>query len=123
KAAPDFPAMGSSGPPFRVSGGTFMDIPEELELYYVAPNGWICHFSGGHLHGAEGITLRSGPNGSAIEDMLEAPFEAIYESTAFELGGHYQGLKENMFDFTLAFNVRNTGERPWRVNYSKFRKA
>ncbi|WP_063042108.1 hypothetical protein [Nocardia grenadensis] len=100
-----------------------MDVPEQLEIYYVGSNGQKFHWSGGENEGNEGIKLAAGSLGTAIEDMFEAPFEAIYQSTAFELGGHYQGMRENMFEFTLAFNTRATADRPWRINWSRFRKA
>lgn len=97
--------------------------PEKLEIYYDAPDGKRYHISGGDLEGAEGIRLANQSLGTMFEDLFESPIDTIYQSTAFEVGGRFGGLRENMFEFALAFNVRATADTPWRINNSRFRKS
>lgn len=96
---------------------------ETLEIWYEGHDGSIFHISGGDEGASEGICLGNAEAGTMWEDMYESPFEAIYESTAFEIGGRYGGLRENMFEFILAFRIKSTVDRPWRINDSRFRKA
>lgn len=97
--------------------------PEKLEIYYVGPDSKSYHWSGGDFQGAEGVTLTTQSLGTAFEDVYESPIETIYQSTAFEVGGRYTGLRENMFEFAFAFNVRATADNAWRINDSRFRKS
>lgn len=96
--------------------------PENLEITLVGKDGRR-YVLVGENEGVEGVRLASGSLGTAFEDMYEAPVDTIYQSTAFGLGGQYNGLRENMFEFTLAFHVKNTTDRPWRINDSRFRKS
>lgn len=100
-----------------------MATTEDLEIWYDDMNGHIFHWSGGDMEGAEGVRLAFAGLGTMFEDMYESPVEAIYNSTAFEIGGRYGGLREDMFEFGLAFNVKPTDNLPWRVAESRFRKA
>jgi len=96
-------------------------IIEDLEMWLQQGDKRV-HISGGELEGAEGITLATTAMGTAFEDVFEAPFEAIYNSTAFQKGGTYGGLREGMFEFSFAFHIFDTPDRPWRINWSRFRK-
>ncbi|WP_305781489.1 hypothetical protein [Nocardia nova] len=100
-----------------------MDAPEGTEIILEGVNGAVFHISGGDREGEEGVKLLSNELGTAFEDMYETPVETIYNSTAFEIGGRYGGLREKMFEFSLAFIVRATPQRQWRINDSRFRKA
>lgn len=100
-----------------------MDVPESAIITWEGWNGKVFNIAGGDLEGAEGVGLAMTNQGTAWEDLFESPFETIYNSTAFEIGGRYGGLRENMFEFTLALHIRSTANTPWRVNDSRFRKA
>lgn len=100
-----------------------METPDKLELILEGPNGSIYHISGGELQAAEGVGLGDGEAGTAFEDMFEAPFETIYNSTAYEIGGRYGGTKENMIEFSLVFHLKPVANLPWRIVWSRFRKA
>lgn len=100
-----------------------MATTEDLEMWYDDLNGHIFHWSGGDHEGAEGVTLAYDTLGTVFEDMYESPITAIYNSTAFEIGGRYGGIREDMFEFALAFNVSATDNLPWRVAESRFRKS
>ncbi len=96
---------------------------EDLEMWIDDMNGHIFHISGGDLEGAEGVALAYDDLGTTFEDMYESPITAIYNSTAFEIGGRFGGIREDMFEFALAFNVQSTPNLPWRVAESRFRKC
>jgi len=100
-----------------------LELPEEMEIIYEGWNGRTFHWSGGELAGKEGVSLALPEAGVDFEDMYESPFETIYNSTAFEVGGRYGGVRENMMEFTLAFHIRPTVNTPWRIIESRFRKA
>lgn len=61
--------------------------------------------------------------GTVWEDAYESPITAIYNSTAFEIGGRFGGLREDMLEFYWAFHTKATDNLPWRVVESRFRKA
>lgn len=96
---------------------------EDLEIWYDDLNGHIFHWSGGDQEGREGVTLAYETLGTVFEDMYESPIIAIYNSTAFEIGGRYGGIREDMFEFALAFNIAPTPNLPWRIAESRFRKS
>lgn len=100
-----------------------MELPEELEIIIEGWNGSLFHVAGGELQGAEGVGLGMGDVGTAFEDMYESPFDTIYNSTAFEIGGRFGGVRENMFEFALAFHIRPTNGAHWRMVESRFRKS
>lgn len=100
-----------------------MDAPEDMEIIIEDWTGKVFHVSGGDREGEEGVRLGSGDMGTAFEDMFETQVETIYNSTAFEIGGRYGGLREKMFEFLLVFTIRQTPQRPWRINDSRFRKS
>lgn len=96
---------------------------EDLVITYDGIKGQHFDICGGDNEGLQGVRLATDSHGTAWGDLFEANVETIYNSTAFEIGGRYGGLKEEMFDFTLAFHIKSTNDRPWRINDSRFRKA
>ncbi len=70
-----------------------------------------------------GIVLAPASKGTAFEDMYDAPVSTIYNSTAFQIGATFGGTRDEMYNFTLAFHVKKTGDASWRLNESRFRKA
>lgn len=98
-------------------------ITEELIITYDGPRGEHYDMCGGENEGLQGLRLATESHGTEWSQVFEANIETIYNSTAFEIGGRFGGLREDMFDFTLAFHVKNTSEMPWRIVYSRFRKA
>lgn len=92
-------------------------------MWYDDLNGHIFHISGGDQQGEEGVTLAFEGAGTVFEDIYESPVTAIYNSTAFEIGGRYGGLREDMFEFALAFHIKSTDNLPWRIAESRFRKS
>jgi len=101
-----------------------VSITEELVITYdgYRPNQ---HFDicGGENEGLQGVRLATQSHGTAWEDVFEANIETIYLSTSFEIGGRYGGFREEMFEFTLAFNVKPTRDLSWRIVESRFRKS
>jgi hypothetical protein len=77
----------------------------------------------GEGEGDQGIRLAEVSKGTMWEDLYDPPVETIYNSTAFQIGGDYAGMKEGMLEFQLAFKVRPSRDRIWRFNESRFRKA
>ncbi len=100
-----------------------MATTEDLVIWIDDLNGHIFNISGGDREGNEGIRLAFETSGTMFEDIYESPVTAIYNSTAFEIGGRYGGMREDMFEFALAFNIKPTDNLPWRVAESRFRKA
>lgn len=100
-----------------------MATVEQLEIWLDDMQGHIYHISGGDQEGAEGIRLAFEGAGTVFEDAYESPVTAIYNSTAFEIGGRYGGLREDMFEFAWVFNIKSTDNLPWRVADSRFRKS
>jgi hypothetical protein len=96
---------------------------EDMIITYEGHNGVFYDICGGDNEGLQGIRLATDSHGTAWEDLYEAQIETIYNSTAFEIGGRYGGLREHMLEFTLAFHVKATHDRAWRINDSRFRKA
>lgn len=103
------------------------DFVEKLVITYEGHNGYHVDLCGGDnmgiLCGPQGIALATDSHGTEWDRLFETQVDTIYNSTAFEIGARYGGLKENMFEFTLAFHVHATHDRPWRINDSRFRKA
>lgn len=70
-----------------------------------------------------GIALADEDTGTDFGGMYEPAISVIYNSTAYQIGATYGGMREDKFDFILAFHVKGTPERPWRYCDSDFRKA
>lgn len=102
-----------------------MTEPVPTEDLLITLTGWnnADFVLAGDGEGDKGIKLATADLGTVFEDMYDAPVEALYTSTAFQIGGTYGGIREGMYEFQLAFNVRATPGTPWRINDSRFRKA
>ncbi|WP_282778320.1 MULTISPECIES: phage tail protein [unclassified Nocardia] len=73
--------------------------------------------------GDRGVHLASENDGTEFAGLYDAPVTTIWNSTAFQLGATYGGIREDKYDFTLAFHVTETAANPWRYNDSALRKA
>lgn len=100
--------------------------PEDLRIVYEGWNGQqftITDTGDPDNEGDRGVRLADVPHGTQWDELYDAPVEALYNSTAFQIGGTFQGIREQMYEFQLALNVKATPGTPWRVNDSRFRKA
>lgn len=70
-----------------------------------------------------GVCLADEEEGTDFDGMYDAPFTAIYNSTAFQVGAEYGGMREEKYDFILAVHVLGTKQMPWRYVDSAFRKS
>lgn len=70
-----------------------------------------------------GIALAAEEAGTDFSSMYESPVETIYNATAYQIGADFGGIRENKFDFILAFHAKGTRDMPWRMVDSDFRKA
>jgi hypothetical protein len=96
--------------------------PEYLELWHEGSDGTQTHFCGGQWEGVEGVELAYTPSGTNFQDMFESPFTTIYNSAAFQIGGTYSGLVQDMFQFALLFTIKSTNNMTFRQSWSRFRK-
>ncbi len=72
--------------------------------------------------GAEGVWLAPEDDGTEFGEFYEPPIKVLWQSTTFQIGATYAGVREEMFAFTLAFHVTETLQNIWRWNESRFRK-
>ncbi|MEV6555865.1 phage tail protein [Nocardia sp. NPDC051756] len=70
-----------------------------------------------------GVALADEDAGFDFDGMYDPPVTALYNSTAFEVGATYGGIREEKYDFILAVHVYGTPQKPWRYVDSEFRKA
>ncbi|WP_036529139.1 hypothetical protein [Nocardia sp. CNY236] len=73
--------------------------------------------------GDRGVHLAPESDGTEFDGLYDAPVSTIWNSTAFQLGASYGGMREDKYEFTLAFHVMEAGGNPWRHNDSALRKA
>jgi hypothetical protein len=73
--------------------------------------------------GTRGVWLAEEGDGTDFDGMFDPPVQALYTSTAFQTGATFTGIREDPYDFLLAFHVVGTAEQPWRSNDSDFRLA
>ncbi|MEV0247972.1 phage tail protein [Nocardia sp. NPDC050712] len=71
----------------------------------------------------DGVALADEDDGTDFDAMYDPPITAIYNSTAFEVGATYGGIREEKYDFILAIHIMGTRENPWRYVDSNFRNA
>ncbi|NEW40776.1 phage tail protein [Nocardia cyriacigeorgica] len=69
------------------------------------------------------VCLADEDDGFDFDGMYEAPVEAIYNSTAFQVGATFGGIREDKYDFILALHVKGSRGRPWKHTDSSFRKG
>lgn len=99
---------------------------EKLYIWIEGYNGKIYNIAGPPDDpdwGKQGVRLATEGHGLEWDQFFETQIETIYNSTAFEIGGRYGGLREKMFEFSLAFHIKPTADTPWRIVESRFRKA
>ena len=70
----------------------------------------------------QNVCLADEDSGTDFDGMYEAPFTAIYNSTAFQVGSTFGGIREEHYDFILAVHIFGTKDTPWRYVDSEFRK-
>ncbi|WP_069165466.1 hypothetical protein [Nocardia altamirensis] len=73
--------------------------------------------------GARGVYLAPENDGTEFDLLYDAPVKTIWNSTAFQLGASYGGMREEKYEFTLAFHVIESATAAWRDNDSALRKA
>ncbi|QIS16407.1 phage tail protein [Nocardia arthritidis] len=73
--------------------------------------------------GDRGVYLAPENEGTEFDGLYDAPVKTIWNSTAFQLGASYGGMREEKYQFTLAFHVVGSDENPWRYADSALRKA
>ena len=71
----------------------------------------------------QGVALADEEEGTDFDGMYDPPMTAIYNSTAFEVGATYGGVREEKYDFILAIHIVGTKAMPWRGVDSDFRNA
>ncbi|MFI6368713.1 phage tail protein [Nocardia sp. NPDC050630] len=70
-----------------------------------------------------GVCLADEEEGTDFDGMYDPPVTALYNSTAFQVGAEFGGIREEKYDFILAIHVMGTRQRPWRYVDSDFRKS
>lgn len=70
-----------------------------------------------------GVALADEESGTDFDGMYDAPLTALYNSTAFQIGADFGGIREDKYDFILAFHVMSTDEISWQEIDSQFRLA
>lgn len=70
-----------------------------------------------------GVALADEDSGTDFDGMYDAPLTALYNSTAFQVGADFGGIREDKYDFILAFHVMGTDEISWEQIDSQFRLA
>src|SRR5690606_5303556 len=112
---------GSAGSSAR-AGAQVIEPPDETLIEWEGCDGsWWPLAGPGQWD--EGVCLASEDDGTDFDGMYEPPVTAIYNSTAFEVGAHYGGIREEKYDFILAVHVKGEKDRPWRYVDSDFRRA
>jgi len=100
--------------------------PEHLELWIegtASTGSVITHISGGQFESAEGVGLAYEQAGTKFSTTMEAQFNTIYQSAAFQVGGTYNGTTEEMFEFPLVFNIYGGDNFNYRQAYTRFRNT
>ncbi|MEU9515925.1 hypothetical protein [Micromonospora sp. NPDC048169] len=70
-----------------------------------------------------GLALASEDDGTDFDSMYETPMSAIYNSTAFQIGATFGGVREEKYDFILALHIKGEKGQPWRYTDSDLRKS
>lgn len=99
-----------------------IEPPDETLIEWEGCDGSWWTLAGPNQWG-EGVCLASEDDGTDFDGMYEPPVTAIYNSTAFEVGAHFGGIREEKYDFILAVHVKGEKGRPWRYVDSAFRRA
>ncbi|PEH74577.1 hypothetical protein CRM89_00005 [Nocardia sp. FDAARGOS_372] len=84
-----------------------IELPDETLIELEGCDGqcgrWLALASGAR------VCLADEDEGTDFDGMYESPVTAIYNSTAFEVGAHFGGTREEKFDFILACTSRREG--------------
>ncbi|WP_280378521.1 hypothetical protein [Nocardia wallacei] len=72
---------------------------------------------------SKNVALADEDSGTDFDGMYDPPVTALYNSTAFQAGADFGGIREEKYDFILAVHIVGTKEKPWRLVDSEFRKA
>lgn len=70
-----------------------------------------------------GVALADEDTGTDFDGMYEPPVTTLYNSTAFQIGADFDGIREEKYDFILAIHVIGTADKHWRTIDSEFRKS
>lgn len=73
--------------------------------------------------GTRNVWLAEEGDGTDFDGMYDPPVQALYTSTAFMTGARLTGIREDPYDFILAFHILGTPGVPWREADSDFRLA
>ncbi|WP_433661088.1 phage tail protein [Nocardia sp. CA-128927] len=73
--------------------------------------------------GDRGVVLADEDSGTDFDAMYETATTTIWNATAYQIGADFGGLREEKFDFSLAFHVLGTPQLPWRHADSAFRQG
>ncbi|MBF5002216.1 hypothetical protein IRT45_34425 [Nocardia sp. BSTN01] len=71
----------------------------------------------------QGIALADEESGTDFDGMFDPPVTALYNSTAYEIGATFNGIKEDKYDFALAFEIMSLPNMPWARIDSAFRNS
>ena len=99
-----------------------IDPPDEtlIELEGCDGRWWTLAGPGQWDHG---LALADEDDGTDFDGMYETPMSAIYNSTAFQSGATFGGVREEKYDFILALHIKGEKGRPWRYTDSGLRKS
>ncbi|PSR64002.1 MULTISPECIES: hypothetical protein [Nocardia] len=53
----------------------------------------------------QGVALADEEAGTDFDGMFDVPTTALYNSTAFQIGADFDGIREDKYDFVLAFEI------------------
>ncbi|BAD56384.1 hypothetical protein [Nocardia farcinica] len=99
-----------------------IELPDETLIELEGCDGQWWPLAGPGQWG-RGVCLADEDEGTDFDGMYESPVTAIYNSTAFEVGAHFGGTREEKFDFILALHVKGEKGTPWRYIDSAFRNS
>ncbi len=99
-----------------------MTAPEVTRISIISPDGDVFPVAGPDQW-ERGVCLADEDTGTDYDGMYDAPFEAIYNATAFQIGADFGGVREDKYEFVLAFHIKGTRTRTLRQADSEFRRA
>lgn len=73
----------------------------------------------------KGVALADESSGTDFDGMFDVPTTTLYNSTAFQVGADFDGIREDKYDFVLAFEVEADQTRglSWARVDSAFRTS
>jgi len=106
--------------PGAQAGAALITPPDDIKVEAEGCNGRMWTLAG-EDQWDQGVALADEDEGTDFDGMYDAPFTAIYNSTAFEVGARFGGIREEKYDFILAVHVMSTPQMNWRDVDSEFR--